>query len=136
MEEHMSEGDLNDITGQIIGAAMRVHSRLGPRVLESAYEACIVYELRKRGLKVLVQEPLPIFYDDVRIDVGYRVDLLVEDRVIVELKVVEKLLPIHDAQLISYLRLSGRTLGLLINFHVLHLVDGIKRIIDDGGRRQ
>ena len=122
---------LNRITRDIIGAAMKVHSKLGPGVLESAYEACLAYELRKRGLTVLVQEALPIIYDEVRIDIGYRIDLLVEDEVIVEIKAVTRLLPIHDAQLLSYLRLSGRELGLLINFHVPRLSDGIKRIIND-----
>ena len=126
-----SENTLNIITGQIIGAAMKVHSKLGPAVLESAYEACLAYELRKRGLRVVVQQSLPIVYDDVRIEVGYRLDLLVEDEVIVELKAVAKLLPIHEAQLLSYLRLSGLTLGLLINFHELRLADGIKRMISD-----
>jgi len=115
---------LNDISGQIIDAAMKVHSALGPGLLESAYEACLIHELRKRELKVLSQVTLPVVYDDVEIDVGYRLDVLVENAVIVELKAVERLLPIHEAQLLSYLKL-----GLLLNFHVLHLKDGIKRMV-------
>ena len=120
----------NAITGEIIDAAMKVHSKLGPGVLESAYEACLAYELTKRGCKVLTQVGLPVIYDDVKLDVGYRIDPLVDDQVIVELKVVEKIAPIHEAQLLSYLKLSGKKVGLLINFHVLHLKDGIKRVIN------
>ena len=120
--------EINDITGQIIDAAMKVHTALGPGVLESAYEACLAYELRKRGLRVDVQRELPIEYDGVRLDVGYRIDLMVEDTVIVELKAVSELQPIHEAQLLSYLKLSKRKIGLLINFHVLRLKDGIKRM--------
>jgi len=119
---------MNKISGLIIDAAMRVHSALGPGLLESAYEACLLHELRKLGLKSLSQVSLPVFYDSVNIDVGYRVDLIVEDSVIVELKAVEKLLPIHEAQILSYLKLSGKKLGLLINFNVVHLKEGIKRM--------
>jgi GxxExxY protein len=120
-----------EITGRIIDAAMKVHTALGPGLLESAYEACLPFELHKRGLKAAQQVELPVVYEDVKIDVGYRIDLLVEDAVIVELKSVEKVLPIHHAQLISYLKLSGRKVGLLINFNVEHLKDGIKRMICD-----
>jgi GxxExxY protein len=120
--------DINKISGRIIEAAMRVHSALGPGLLESAYEACLLHELRKLRLKVLSQVSLPVFYDNLSIDVGYRVDLIVDDSVIVELKAVEKLLPIHEAQILSYLKLNGKKLGLLINFNVVHLKDGIKRI--------
>jgi GxxExxY protein len=119
---------INKISGLIIEAAMRVHSALGPGLLESAYEACLLHELRKLRLKVLSQVSLPVLYDNLSIDVGYRVDLIVDDSVIVELKAVEKLLPIHEAQILSYLKLNGKTLGLLINFNVVHLKDGIKRI--------
>jgi GxxExxY protein len=119
----------NEISGQIVDAAMKVHSALGPGLLESAYEACLLHEVRKRGLQAEAQPPLPLAYDGVILDVGYRVDLLVEQSVIVELKAVEKLLPIHEAQLLCYLRLSDRRLGLLINFNVLHLKDGIKRMV-------
>lgn len=121
---------INEVSGQIIEAAIKVHSKLGPGLLESAYAACLVHELRSRGLTVLVQVPLPITYDGVRIDVGYRMDLLVESAVVVELKAIAKLLPIHEAQLLSYLKLSGHALGLLINFHVLHLKEGISRMVN------
>jgi GxxExxY protein len=110
---------------------MRVHTALGPGLLESAYEACLLHELGKRGLKVLSQVALPVVYDGVKIDVGYRIDLLIEDVVVVELKAVEKLLPIHEAQLLSYLKLGGNKLGLLINFNVLHMKDGIKRMVNN-----
>src|SRR5437879_2047679 len=103
---------INDITGQIIDAAMRVHTALGPGLLESAYEGCLAYELRKRGLKVATQVGLPVVYEDAQIDCGYRIDLLVEDIVIVELKAVEALAPIHEAQLMTYLKLSSRKVGL------------------------
>ena len=120
--------EINDITGQIIDAAIKVHTALGPGLLESAYEACLVYDLRKRGLKIDVQLELPIEYEGVRLDVGYRIDLMVEDLVIVELKAVSEIQPIHEAQLLSYLKLSKKKIGLLINFHVLRLKDGIKRM--------
>src|SRR5215510_13879431 len=95
--------ELNQITGQVVDASMRVHSKIGPGLLESAYEACLAFELRKRGLKTLTQVGLPIVYDEVQLDVGYRIDLLVQDEVIVELKAVDEIAPIHEAQLISYL---------------------------------
>ena len=120
-----------EITGKIIDAAMKVHTALGPGLLKSAYEACLLFELHKRGLKAAQQVELPVVYEGVKIDVGYRIDLLVEDAVIVELKSVEKVLPIHHAQLISYLKLSGKKVGLLMNFNVEHLKDGIKRMICD-----
>ncbi|MCL5406857.1 MAG: GxxExxY protein [Deltaproteobacteria bacterium] len=119
---------INDLTNQIIGAAIAVHRELGPGLLESAYEACLAFELAKRGLRVEQQKPLPVHYQGVDLDCGYRIDLLVEKRVIVELKAVERLEPIHNAQLLSYLKLSGLRLGLLINFNVLVLKNGIKRI--------
>jgi len=120
--------EINDVTGVIVDAAMRVHSVLGPGVLESTYEKCLAYELRKRGLSVETQVELPVRYDNVVIDVGYRIDMLVEDLVIVELKAVTSLHPIDFAQLLSHLRLSGKKIGLLINFHEVHLKDGIKRL--------
>ena len=120
--------DINQISGQIVDAAMKVHSALGPGLLESAYEACLLFELHKRGLKAVSQVELPVVYEDVRIDVGYRLDILVEGQVIVELKAVAEIAPIHQAQLLSYLKLSGRKLGLLINFNVVHLKDGITRL--------
>ncbi len=109
---------------------MKVHSALGPGLLESAYEACMVHELRKSGFKVDQQVGLPVNYDGIRIDLGYRIDLIVKDSVIVELKCVEKIAAVHEAQLISYMRLSKMNVGLLINFHVRHLKDGIKRFVE------
>lgn len=123
--------DTNTLTGQIIGAAMKVHTELGPGVLEGAYEACLAHELRKQGFRVQVQLPQPVEYDGVMIEVGYKLDLLVESLVIVELKAVQALLPIHEAQLLSYLRLGHKEVGLLINFHVVHLRDGIKRMVNN-----
>jgi len=120
--------ELNEVTGQIIDASMKVHTELGPGLLESAYEACLAHELRKRGMNVVVQLALPVKYDGVELDAGYRIDLLVEDCVIVELKAVEKTTPLHEAQLLSYLKLSGQKVGLLINFNVVRLKDGIKRM--------
>jgi GxxExxY protein len=121
---------VNRITGAVISAAMKVHSHLGPGLLESAYEACLAHELRKQNLRVAQQVGLPVIYDGERIDLGYRIDLIVEDVVIVELKCAEAINPVHQAQLLSYIRLSGRNVGLLINFHVAHLRDGIKRMVD------
>jgi GxxExxY protein len=129
-EARIKTMDLNHISGKIIEAALRVHSALGPGLLESAYEACLLHELRKLGLSVISQVSLPVEYDGVKIDAGYRIDLLVEDCVIVELKAAEKLLPIHEAQILSYLKLSDNKLGLLINFNVVHLKDGIKRMVN------
>jgi GxxExxY protein len=123
--------DINAISGEIIDAAMKVHSVLGPGLLESTYLACLAHELRSRSLVVAMQVPLPILYDGVCIRLGYRIDLLVENAVVVELKVATKLHPIHAAQLLSYLRLSNKKLGLLINFHVLHLKNGIKRLVNN-----
>jgi GxxExxY protein len=121
---------VNRITGAVISAAMKVHSHLGPGLLESAYEACLAHELRKQNLRVAQQVGLPVIYDGERIDLGYRIDLIVEDAVIVEIKCAEAINPVHQAQLLSYIRLSGRNVGLLINFHVAHLRDGIKRMVD------
>ncbi len=123
--------DVNYCSGQVVDAAMKVHSALGPGLLESAYQACLAHELRKRGLTVQVQCPVPIVYDGVRIELGYRIDLVVEDAVVVELKAVANVLPIHEAQLLSYLKLSGHRVGLLINFHVQRLKDGIKRMVNN-----
>ena len=121
---------VNQITGAIITAAMKVHSMLGPGLLESAYEACLAFELRRSGLRVVTQVGLPVYYDGEKIDLGYRIDLVVEDLVVVEVKCIDGINPIHEAQLLSYIRLSGRNIGLLINFHVVHLRDGIKRMVD------
>ena len=120
--------ELNDITGQIVDASIKVHSALGPGLLESTYEACLMYELKKRGLTAQNQVPLPVHYDEVIIEVGYRIDLLVAESVIVELKSVDKIAPIHKAQLLSYLKLSGKKVGLLINFNAELLKHGITRM--------
>ena len=121
---------VNQITRDIVTAAMRVHSVLGPGLLESAYQACLLHELRKRGLRVADQVGLPVVYDGEKIDLGYRIDLIVEDSVIIEIKCVEAIHPVHQAQLLSCMRLSGKQIGLLINFYVAHLKDGIKRMVD------
>ncbi len=119
----------NDISGAVVDAAMKIHSALGPGLLESAYAVCLKHELVKRGLRVASEVPLPVVYDGVKLEAGYRLDLVVEDTVVVELKAIEALAPIHQAQIISYLKLSGKPIGLLINFHSLHLKDGIKRFV-------
>ena len=121
--------EINEITGQIVDAAIKVHTALGPGLLESTYEACLMYELKKRGFTAQNQVPLPVHYDEVIIEVGYRIDLLVEESVIVELKSVDQIAPIHKAQLLSYLKLSGKKVGLLINFNVKKLKDGMKRFV-------
>ena len=121
---------INQVTGAVVSAAMKVHSVLGPGLLESAYQGCLAHELRNRGLEVLSQVGLPVVYDGEKIELGYRMDLVVENRVIVEVKCVEAIHPVHEAQLLSYMRLSGIPVGLLINFHVARLRDGIKRMVD------
>ncbi len=120
---------LNEITYKIIGCAYKVHSELGPGLLESTYEICLEYELREEGLKVEKQKALPVVYQGIKMDAGYRIDLLVEDEIVVELKSVEILAPIHEAQLLTYLKLAKKKLGLLINFNVIDLKKGIKRRI-------
>jgi GxxExxY protein len=122
---------LDEITRRIIGAAIEVHRHLGPGLLESAYESCLVFELKRLGLKLEEQKPLPVIYKDVKLDCGYRLDLVVEDEIIIEIKAVEKLLPIHEAQLLSYLRLANKKVGLLMNFHVVVLKNGLKRIVNE-----
>lgn len=109
---------------------MKVHAALGPGLLESAYQACLAHELRKRGLEVAGQVPLPIVYEGQKLEIGYRIDLIVEGKVVVEVKSVEAIHPIYEAQLLSYMRLSRIPVGLLVNFNVLHLRDGIKRMVD------
>lgn len=123
--------DVNKITGQIIDAAMKVHSVLGPGLLEGAYEACMLHELTRRRFNVKNQILLPVEYDGTLIDAGYRLDLLVEDLVVVELKAVEKLAPIHEAQLLTYLKLSKKNVGLLLNFNVVQMKDGIRRMVNN-----
>ncbi len=119
----------NKLTEQIIGAAIQVHRELGPGLLESTYEACLYYELSLNGLKLEKQKAIPIFYKGIRLDVGYRLDLVVEDLVIVEIKSISELLPIHEAQLLSFLKQMGGGIGLLINFNVKLLKQGIRRLI-------
>lgn len=121
--------EINKITEIIIGCAIEVHKRLGPGLLESTYEACLVYEIQKAGLKIIKQLGLPLVYKEIKMDEGYRLDLLVEDCVVVEIKSVEAFNDIHTAQVLTYLKLSGAKVGLLINFNVLKLTDGIKRLI-------
>jgi GxxExxY protein len=119
----------NSVTEKIIGAAMEVHRALGLGLMESAYEACLMYELAQQGLKVEQQKPMPLVYKGIQLDCGYRLDLLVEDTVIIEIKALEELHPIHEAQLISCLKISGCRVGLLINFNVRLLKDGIRRFV-------
>ena len=118
----------NEIGNSIIASAMKVHSAVGPGLLESAYETCLLYELEKQGLPVRRQVSIPIHYEDMTIDNGYRVDLLVGDRVVVELKAVEAIPPVHRGHLLSYLRLGGFKLDCLLNFHVARMRDGIVRM--------
>jgi GxxExxY protein len=120
--------EIDQIAKQVVDAAFAVHSALGPGLLESVYETCLAHELAKRGLKIKRQATLPVFYDSIHLDEGLRLDLIVDESVIVELKAVEAILPIHISQLLTYLKLSGRRLGLLINFNVTRIKDGIKRI--------
>jgi GxxExxY protein len=126
--EHTEKEEVSPLTGKIIGAAIEIHRALGPGLLESAYETCLIYELRLRKLKVEPQKSMPVFYKDVILDCGYRVDLVVENQVIVEIKSVNSLAPIHEAQLLSYLKLSDCKIGLLINFNVKILKEGIRRM--------
>ena len=120
----------NELGEAIIGAAMKVHSALGPGLLESAYELCLAHEIERRGLIVGRQVSIPVRYESLVIENGYGIDLLVDDRVVVELKAIEALLPVHRAQLLSYLRLGGYKLGYLLNFNVAHMRDGIARIVN------
>ena len=124
----MTENEIGEI---VLGCTIKVHTALGPGLLESTYEVCLAYELGKAGVKAERQIALPVIYDEVRLDAGYRLDLLVEDIVIVELKVIEKLLPVHTAQLLSYLKISKRKLGYLLNFNVPQMRQGIKRVVNN-----
>ena len=123
------------VTDIVIGAAIAVHRELGPGLLESTYEACLMVELTERGVAVERQKSLPVNYRGVRIDCGYRIDLLVGNEVVVELKAVEGVMPIHEAQMLTYLRLSGLHVGLLLNFNVLLMKDGIRRMVHEARRR-
>ena len=121
----------NEISKQIVDAAYKIHTTTGPGLLESAYEAMLVYELKKRGLRVVSQEPIPVVYDNMKLEVGYRADVIVEDKVIVELKSVEKTAPVHKKQLLTYLKLADKRLGLLINFGQVLLKTGITRVVNN-----
>jgi len=121
----------NELTERVIGACIEIHRALGPGLLESAYEECLCHELSVASISFERQKPLPVHYKNVKLDCGYRLDLVVEQKVIVELKAVENLMPIHEAQLLTYLKLSGLKLGLLINFNVAMLKQGIKRIVNN-----
>jgi GxxExxY protein len=123
--------ELNDIIGQIIAAALKIHTAIGPGLLESVYQTCLHHELQKRGLQSQIEVPLPVIYDDLRVDSKFRLDLVVEDRIIVETKCVDAIAPIHKAQLLTYLRLANKPLGLLLNFNVVHMKDGIKRVVNN-----
>lgn len=127
--QRTTEMNINDITEKIIGCAIEVHKQLGPGLLESTYEACLLYELQKSGLEVKTQIGLPLIYKEIKLDVGYRMDFLIENCVIVEIKSVEALNDVHVAQVLTYLKVSNSKIGLLINFNVLRLKDGIKRLI-------
>ena len=119
--------ELNEITKTIIGCAIEVHKCLGPGLLESAYEECLSYELYEKGLSFRRQQPAPVVYKEIKQECGYRIDLLVEDSVIVELKAVDSIIPVHEAQILTYMKFSNKMIGLLINFNVKVLKDGIKR---------
>ena len=123
--------EYSDVTERIIAAALKVHSAIGPGVLESVYKTCMAHELKKLGIVVSYEVTLPVVYDGLKLDSGFRIDLLVEDLVVVELKCVEALLPIHKTQLLTYLRLSNKPIGLLLNFNVVHMREGIKRILNN-----
>jgi GxxExxY protein len=122
--------ELNALTGQIIEAAMAVHTVLGPGLLESTYEACLAFELQNRGIAIRTQVPLPVVYQGQRLEIGYRIDLLIAEQVVIEVKAVDSIAPVHKAQLLSYLKLSDRRLGLLLNFNVVHMRDGIIRMVN------
>lgn len=130
MADELSAERLNEITERIIGSSILVHRATGPGLLESVYLACLVFELGQVGFKLQAQSPIPIVYKEVRLDCGFRADLIVEDAVIVEIKAVDRLAPIHQAQMLTYLRLSGYAVGLIINFNTKLLTDGVKRVVN------
>ena len=119
--------ELNEITQKIIGCAIQVHKSLGPGLLESAYEECLSYELIKNGLNIKRQQPTPVVYKEIKLECGYRIDILVENSVVVELKVVDEFNPVHEAQILTYMKFSNKSLGLLMNFNVTILRNGIRR---------
>jgi len=119
----------DQLSNQVIGCALEVHRNLGPGLLESTYEQCLAYELNTAGIPFKLQYPFPVEYKSIKLDCGYRIDVLVDDTIILELKSVDKILPIHQAQLLTYMKLAGISIGLLINFNVNYLKDGIKRMV-------
>ena len=125
----MNRQELERIATQIVDSAVKVHKALGPGLLESTYQCCLAFELTRRGLKVGYEKPLPVVYEGFRLDVGYRIDLLIEDEIIIENKAVTNLLPVHEAQMLTYLKLSGRRLGFLINWNVPRLRQGLQRMV-------
>ena len=120
---------INDITKSIIGCAMNVHTQLGPGLLESAYEECLAYSLKEKGFKISRQKAIPVIFEEIHLNCGYRIDILVEDKIIIELKAVDAFNPVHEAQILTYMKFSNKKLGLLINFNVTSLKNGIKRFI-------
>ena len=127
--DELTERPAYALTGAIMAAAIEVHSRLGPGLLEIVYEECLVYELQRRGMRATRQVPVPVVYDEVRLDAGFRIDIEVDGRVLVEVKAVERLLAVHEAQLLTYLKLTGLEVGLLMNFNVSRLKDGVRRLV-------
>ena len=124
----MTENELSKIA---VDCMFKVHKNLGPGLLENAYEECLCYELNKTGLLINRQKPLPLFYEEIRMEIGYRIDILIEDKLLIEVKAVESLCDVHKAQVITYLKLTGCKLGLLVNFNVALIKDGIKRIVNN-----
>ena len=129
MDHRSIAAEMNKLSGQIIGLAIKVHSDLGPGLLESAYKECLFYEIVNAGYKVEKEKGLPLVYKDIKLDIGYRIDIMVENKLIVEIKAIDSLTDIHTAQLLTYLKLSGNRLGLLMNFNVQLLKSGIKRLV-------
>ncbi|MGZ2370111.1 GxxExxY protein [Ancylomarina sp. YFZ004] len=121
----------NEVSKIVVDCALKVHRKLGPGLLESAYQECLMYELNNHGLKVEKEKPMPLIYDDVKLDIGYRIDLLINNKLIIEIKSVESLNDVHLAQILTYLKLSGCKLGLLINFNVALIKNGIKRVVNN-----
>jgi GxxExxY protein len=124
---NMRAMEMNEITQRIIGCAIEVHRHLGPGLLESAYEECLAYELIKKGLVIKRQHPTPVVYKEIKLECGYRIDILVENLVVIELKVVDTIAPVHEAQILTYMKFANKSIGLLINFNVTLLKNGIKR---------
>ena len=129
MDHRSIAAEMNKLSGQIIGLAIKVHSDLGPGLLESAYKECLFYEIVNAGYKVEKEKGLPLVYKDIKLDIGYRIDIMVENKLIVEIKAIDSLADIHTTQLLTYLKLSGNRLGLLMNFNVPLLKNGIKRLV-------